>query len=134
MSPDISVRRGKARILSGCEPHPTIVVYGTPLKYNSAWSFARLPRCLAAVRRKPPATTDAIRLPRVPVSNPAAVNGPVGFVSDGLFRHTARATHSTGRQCRRLCTIPPIGPIVALALVAAAGNRTQLRRSRDMAA
>ena len=37
-------------------------------------------------------------------------------------------------QCRRLCSIPGVGPIVAMALVAAVGNGTQFHRSRDMAA
>jgi len=41
---------------------------------------------------------------------------------------------SSDPQCRDLRTIPGIGPLVATALVAAVGNASQLRRSRDMAA
>jgi len=49
---------------------------------------------------------------------------------------TARieAVAASDPRCRRLCTIPGIGPIVATALVAAVGNGAQFRRSRDMAA
>jgi transposase len=41
---------------------------------------------------------------------------------------------SADPQCQRLRTIPGIGPLVATALVAAVGNGTHFRRSRDMAA
>jgi transposase len=41
---------------------------------------------------------------------------------------------SSDPQCRHLRTIPGIGPLVATALVAAVGNASQFRRSRDMAA
>ena len=36
--------------------------------------------------------------------------------------------------CRRLMTIPGIGPIISSALVAAIGNRTAFTRGRDFAA
>jgi transposase len=41
---------------------------------------------------------------------------------------------SSDPQCLQLRTIPGIGPLVATALVAAVGNASQFRRSRDMAA
>ena len=41
---------------------------------------------------------------------------------------------SHDERCRRLCTIPGVGPMVATALVAAVGNGANFRRSRDMAA
>lgn len=41
---------------------------------------------------------------------------------------------SSDPQCQQLRTIPGIGPLVATALVAAVGNASQFRRSRDMAA
>ena len=41
---------------------------------------------------------------------------------------------ATDPRCRRLCTIPGVGPITATALVAAVGNAAQFKRSRDMAA
>ena len=28
INPNVAVRRGKARLLSGCEPHPTVVAFG----------------------------------------------------------------------------------------------------------
>jgi transposase len=40
----------------------------------------------------------------------------------------------TNETCRRLQTVPGIGPITATALVAAIGNGTDFRRGRDLAA
>lgn len=41
---------------------------------------------------------------------------------------------SSDSHCRRLRTIPGVGPLVATALIAAVGNGSQFRRSRDLAA
>lgn len=48
--------------------------------------------------------------------------------------HEIEAIAAQDDRARRLMTVPGIGPLVATAIVAAAGNGRQFRRARDMAA
>ena len=49
---------------------------------------------------------------------------------DAVIHHTA----TENEACRRLTTIPGVGPVTATALVAAIGNGSGFRRGRDLAA
>jgi transposase len=49
---------------------------------------------------------------------------------DAVIHHTA----TENEACRRLTSIPGVGPVTATALVAAIGNGSEFRRGRDLAA